>query len=129
MEEALRALLVGATSVTALVGTRINWGAHPQGDPWPGLVLNLVSGADGMTMQGPDHLNMGRVQIDCYADSYGEAKTVSRAVIDALNGYRGAGFRGVFHASTRDSREGGTNEPDRPYRVSLDFMVNWRATT
>lgn len=125
MEEAFRALLVAA--LPSIGATRINWGAHPQGLARPALVVNVVSGADGMTMQGPDGLLMARVQVDCYADSYTAAKTVSRTVIAALNGHRGGGFRGVFHASTRDGREGGSNEADRPYRVSLDFMVNWRA--
>jgi len=78
-------------------------------------------------MQGPDHLLSARIQVDCYADTYGAAKAASRAATTALNGHRGGGFRGVFWEGARDSREGGSNEADRPYRVSLDFMVNWRA--
>jgi hypothetical protein len=129
MEEALRTLLSGAAAVTALVpATRINWGVHPQGEPLPGIVLTLISGAEGYTLTGPDGLSQGRVQVDCYAHDYRTAKLLSRAVIAALSGYRGGGFQGVFHAGTRDSREGGTNEAERPYRVGVDFTFTWSET-
>ena len=35
-------------------------------------------------------------------------------------------FRAIFHDATRDGREGGTNDADRPFRVSLDFLTHWR---
>lgn len=124
MEEALRQLLITASGIAA---GRVNWGANPQGAGYPALVLNVISGGEGLHMQGGDGLLRARVQVDCYAASYGEAKTKSRAVIGALHGHRGGGFRLVEHLSTRDSREGGSNEAERPFRVSMDFMANWRA--
>lgn len=128
MEEAFRALLTGSAAVTAIVSTaRINWGAHPQGAALPGIVLNTVADAEGLTYSGPDGLSQGRVQVDCYAASYAEAKELSRAVRTVLHGYRGGGFGLVAHDTTRDSREGGTNEATRPYRVSLDFSTHWSA--
>jgi len=45
-----------------------------------------------------------------------------RAVLD---GYSGGGFQGVFLAGSRDTREGGTNEAERPFRVSLDFITHF----
>lgn len=127
MEEELRALLTGSAAVTAIAPAgRINWGTHPQGAGLPGIVLNVVSGAERYTMQGPDGLSVARVQVDCWAQDYGQAKGLSRAVLAALSGYRGGGFRGVFHETTRDSREGGSNEAERPFRVSLDFTAIWR---
>ncbi|MGI3169986.1 DUF3168 domain-containing protein [Pseudooceanicola sp. C21-150M6] len=128
MEEELRELLRGETGISGLVGERVDWGVTPQGTAYPNIVLNTVGGAEGMTMQGPDGLFMGMVQVDCYGETYASAKTVSRAVIAVLNGYRADGFKGVFLASTRDSRDGGTNEAERPFRVSLDFNINWRQT-
>jgi len=129
LEEDFRAVLLAAGAVTALApAARINWGAHPQGAAYPAIVLNTISGAEGYTYSGPDGLSQGRVQVDCYGHSYADAKGLSRAVIAAIGGYSGANFQGIFHASTRDSREGGSNEADRPYRVSLDFMTHWRET-
>jgi hypothetical protein len=128
MEEDFRALLTGASAVTALVPVaRINWGAHPQGGGAPYLVLTVIGNEAGLTMQGPDGLWQGRVQVDCCAPDYAAAKIASRAVIAVLHSYRGGGFRLVEHVATRDSREGGSNEAERAFRVSLDFITNWRA--
>lgn len=126
MEEEFCALLLGAGSVSALVGSRVNWGAHPQGEPLPAIVLTLVDDIEGRSYTGPNGLSQGRVQVDCYAATYRAAKSTARAVRSLLDGYRGGNFEGVFHAASREGREGGTNEADRPYRCSLDFMTNWR---
>lgn len=128
METALRAILLASSGVTALApAARINWGAHPQGAGYPALVLNVISDAEGLVMNGPNGLFEGRVQIDAYADSYPEAKDLSRAVIAVLHGLRNTNFRLVTHVASRDSRETGTNEAGRPFRVSMDFTTAWRA--
>lgn len=127
MEEAFRAILLGASGVTAFAPAgRINWGEHPQGAGLPGVVITSVSGAEGLTLKGPDGLLIARLQVDCYAGSFGTAKQLSRAVVAVLHGYRGGGFRLVEHLATRESRESGTNEAARPFRVSLDFTITWR---
>jgi len=129
MEEALRAVLRSSAAVIDLVPPeRINWGDHPQGIGDPYVVLNVISGAEGMTLKGPDGLAEARVQIDCYGSSYAAAKSLSRAVVGHLHGYRMGRFRLVAHVATRDSREGGTNEAERLFRVSLDFTTHWRET-
>lgn len=129
MEEEFRALLTGSAAVTAIVpASRINWGAHPQGAALPGLVLNVIDDAEGLVMNGPNGLFQGRVQVDCYAETYKGSKQLSRVVHALLHGYRGGSFRLVSHDSSRDSREGGSNEATRPYRVSMDFNTAWRAS-
>lgn len=129
MEEVFRALLLNSAAVSARVGGRVDWGARVQGQALPALVLNVVSAAEGLTQQGPDGLQEARVQVDCYALTYGAAKQLSRDVIALLHGYRGGGFGLVQHIATRDSREGGTNEAERPYRVSLEFNTFWSEQT
>ena len=125
MEEQIRALLRSNVAVASHVARRVNWGAHPQGQPLPAIVLNTVSDLEGVTLSGPSGLSAARIQVDCYAPQSGGAKLLSRAVKKALHGYSGGGIQGVFHAGSRDSREGGTNEADRPYRVSLDFTLTY----
>ncbi|WP_435988535.1 tail completion protein gp17 [Sulfitobacter sp. SH24] len=125
MEELIRALLLADAAVASFVGNRVNYGTHPQGDPFPGLVLNTIGDVEGMNIDGPDGTSQGRVQVDCYADSYGGSKLLSRAVRRVLSGHAGGAILGVFHASSRDSREGGTNEAEHPFRVSLDFTVTY----
>lgn len=131
MEEAFRALLLANAPLLALISAdRLVFGDAPQGRAYPLITMITVSGAQGHTMKGPDGLFQGRVQVDCLAQSMIEAKRLGRAVVAALNGHRTAGsapgFAGIFHDATRDGREGGTNEADRPFRSSLDFIVHWR---
>ena len=130
MEEQLRAILLASSGVTSLApANRINWGVHPQGAGLPALVLNVVSDAEGLHLKGRDGLFEGRVQVDCYAATYGAAKLLSRAVRGVLHSYRGNGFRLIEEDGGADhGREGGTNEAERPFRVRIDFTFAWRET-
>lgn len=126
MEDDFRALLTGSTAVTALAPpARIVFGRLGQGLALPAAVLDVIDNADGLTQQGPDGLWQGRVQVDCYGGTYAAAKGLADAVAAALNGYRGGRFRGVFLDARRDHTESGA--VDRPHRISLDFLTNWRA--
>jgi len=125
MEEEFRAFLLATSTITSQVGDRINFGTQPQGHLFPAIVLNTVSDIDGAHMNGGGP-SEGRVQVDCYAATYGAAKLVSRAVRSALHLYRGGGFLLIKQISANDSREGGTNEAERPYRSRIDFKTIWR---
>ena len=128
MEQAFRAILTSATSVTAIAAAnRINFGQRLQGTALPAVVLSVIGDAEGLTLKGPDGLSQGRIQADCYGNTYAEAKSLSRAVRAVLHGYRGGNFRLVEHVDTRDENETGANEADRPESVSMDFMTHWRA--
>ena len=128
MEEQIVALLLGSSGVTALCGDRINFGANPQGSVNPRIVMWTIGDAEGHNTKGPDGHSVGRIQVDCYGSTYGSAKQLSRAVRAVLDGYSGGGFQGVFLAGTRATREGGSNEPDRPFRTSLDFITHFNPT-
>lgn len=117
--------MLATSDITDLVGARIDWGSAPQGSAFPYIVLSMVSGFEGMHMNGTGPFE-GRFQVDCYGLTFGAADTVALAVIDALHFYRGGGFLIISHTSTRDSREDGSNEADRPFRASLDFNTTWR---
>lgn len=125
MEEQIRAILLASSGVAALCGNRIEWGASGQGSEYPRIVLWTISDNEGHNLQGPDGHSVGRVQCDVYAMTYGAAKLLSRAVRAALDGYSGGGLQGVFLAGSRDSREGGSNDAERPFRVSLDFITHF----
>ena len=122
MEEDLRALLLASSGVTALVGQKVNWGAHPQGHPWPGVVLHLISDPGDHTLDGPTGMTAARVQADAWALTYGQAVAVGRAIRAALDGYRGGNFGGVLVASRRTDRDG--SHADQPFRDSTDFIVH-----
>ena len=126
MEKDFRALLTGSTAVTALVAkSAIAFGVVPQGTKLPAIALNVVSNRDGLTMQGPDGLWQGRVQVDCYGADYGAAVALAEAVTGVLHGHRAGAFRLILLDSRRDHNEPGA--VDRPFRIGLDFITNWRA--
>lgn len=126
MEEEFRSILLGTAAVTGIAGSRISYGSAAQGAALPYIVLHVIGDNEEHTYKGPDGLSQGRVQADCYGATYAQAKLLSRAVRAALDGYRGGNFRAIFHASTRDEREGGTNEPERPFSVQMDFLTKRR---
>ncbi|MEM9786791.1 MAG: DUF3168 domain-containing protein [Pseudomonadota bacterium] len=125
MEEAIRTRLLAVTAVTDIVAARINWGVHPQGEALPGLVLTTVSDAQDSNLNAPSGISDARVQVDCYAEDYGAAKLLFRAVRGALSGWSShiAGIQGVFEENARDGFLGETQDGDRPFRVSVDFRV------
>jgi hypothetical protein len=89
MEEEIRALLLVDSGVSGHVGTRVNFGAHPQGQPFPAIVLNVVSDVQGYNIDSPSGISRARLQVDCYGLTYGTAKQLSRAVLSLLSGYSG----------------------------------------
>jgi hypothetical protein len=125
MEEQIRALLLADSGVTGMVGARVSWGARGQGAGLPAIVLNVISDVGTYLIDRPSGVSNARVQVDCYAQGYADAKLLSRAVLSVLSGYRGGAIQGVFHAGSRDGREGGTNEAERSSRVSLDFTLTY----
>lgn len=116
------------TLVQGLTAAPVNWLIHPQGEAWPGVVLNLISHADTLTQQGPDHLWIGRVQVDCYARAYLEASEIANALIAGLHGFRGGGFQLVRHLSTATGHEPDEDESERISRVRMDFQTAWSFT-
>lgn len=124
MEEEFLALVIAATSANPKA---IGWMTAPQGVGYPKVVLNVINDAEGLTMNGPNGLFEGIVQADVYSLKRAEAKAVARAIRSGLHGYKSGGFSLIIHERTRDSREGGGNEAERPFRVSMDFTTGWSA--
>ena len=124
MDEALHALLLANTALTARVGQRIYWGEAKQGEALPAVVLNIVGGADQPHLTGTDGLWRYRVQADCYGLDRPTARLVSRDMISLLHGYTGGGFNAIFLDSQREDDDSAA--PDRPTRFMLDFNIIWR---
>jgi len=124
MEEELYALLASSLSVP---DEAIGWFTAPQGVPRPHVVLNVIADAEGLVMSGPNGIFEGIVQVDVYGMDRIVTKALARAIRSLLHGYRSGGFKLIRHDRTRDTREGGSNEAERPYRVSMDFTTAWSA--
>ncbi|HMR51187.1 MAG TPA: DUF3168 domain-containing protein [Amaricoccus sp.] len=129
MHEALRALLLADAGVSALVGTRVTWGARPQGSALPAVVLHLISDVPGYTLAGDNGHRDSRVQADCIGEGRYEAVLgVAQAVQAALSGYSGtvAGtiFQGIFIDQARDLSEPAVESERRLFHLSTDFLIH-----
>lgn len=125
MEAALIAKLLAATGVTALVSTRINWSRRPQGSALPAIVLHRIDGTPDVHHAGASGLVVSRVQVDCWAASYGSAKAVARAVETAITAQTFTQGAIRFDVILIDSeRDDSTDETTPLFRTSLDLMVH-----
>ena len=119
------AKLLATAGVTALVSTRVNWSRRPQGAALPAIVLHRVSGLPDVHHGGASGLVVSRVQVDCWAASYGSAKAVARAVETAITAQTFTQGAVRFDVILIDSeRDDSTDETTPIFRTSLDLMVH-----
>jgi len=126
MEDDLRALLLADAGVTALVSpASINFRRHPQGRALPAIILRVINDSPEYVLSSTTDFSSARVQIDCWATGYKQAKDVSRAVLACLSGYQDDTFHRVWLLGARD-----TQDPEAlgdPAGVSMDFEIDYRA--
>jgi hypothetical protein len=127
MEEAIIARLLADDGVAAIVGTGVYPGSRPQNSPLPAAVLNRISGGPLYADDGEVGLQQGRIQVDCWAETYTGAKLLARAVTASLSAFDGTVGTTVFEfielENERDLREGGSDAAAYPFRTALDFVV------
>lgn len=122
METEFRSLILGLGLMSA---ERINWGTHPQGLGWPGIVLTMVDDFVGLTLDGVAGVSSARVQVDIYAVTFVEARALAASVDSQLQAYRGGVFRKIFRMSRRAGRD--TQSEEAPIRISADYSVRWNS--
>lgn len=123
MEELLLARLAASSALVALVGDRLQWGLREQATVLPAVTLNKVSGGPIYVDEGEVGLSEQRVQIDCWAVSFGDATALAREVRTQLSGWFDSAFRYISLDVERDLSEGGANQAKYEYRTSMDFII------
>ena len=84
MQTQIRTRLLDDSPVAAIAGTRINWGARPQGEAYPSIVLTLISDARPQNFKANIDSRFSVVQIDCYGATAAQATALREAVISAI---------------------------------------------
>ncbi len=127
MEAAFIGILTAAAGVSAIVGTRVYPQSRPQGSLYPSLTCTRISGGPLYDDDGEVGLENARIQVDCWAEDYGAAKDLARAVRGVLSAFEGVAgsvdFRYIMLDDERDLRESGGNVAEYPFRTVLDFNV------
>lgn len=114
--------------LAALCDERIYWMVRPQNDPYPSVVLHLISNIPNYTYQGESALQFSRVQCDLYAESDMDGEALGIAFKKAVSGFRGiigaTDFKGIFIDGWRESVDAGKTESELLFRTSIDLTLN-----
>lgn len=89
MIDALRAWLMADAAIAALVASRVFALRADQNSDYPMIILQQISRTNETHSQGELGLTSKRVQIACWAMTYGEAHDLSDKVRLRISGYRG----------------------------------------
>ncbi len=125
IEDAIKAVLLADADVAAIAGSRVWPMKLPQSATLPAVVYQRVSTTrEDFGLRGPVGPTRSRVQLSCWAATFGEARQLWEAVHGALNGWSGyAGGQAlqlVRFLNWLDDYEPG---PPERFRVIADFYV------
>ena len=114
-------ILTALTSVSpTIAGGRVYAMVLPDGTDYPAVTYQRISAETHNSLSGWSGRDHVRMQIDCWAQGYDEAKRLAAEVRLAMEG---AGFKGLMVNDSDDF------EPDLElFRVSADYMV-WQKRT
>jgi hypothetical protein len=125
IEKAFASLLRNVASVAA---DRVHLGTAPNGAQMPFASFQVVSEGDRFAHMTGGGMGHPRVQVDCYARTFREAKELSEQIRAAIDGYRGTQAN-VAIGSCLKVGEQYLPEPDRSntdtllHRVSTDYSI------
>jgi hypothetical protein len=121
MQAALRARLVGQTGAAS----RVYWLDRPQGTDLPAITLQTISADRPRTHSGLQPLRLSRVQMDVWANSYAEGRTVFEAAVAAVVPTKltanGIFFDSIYFEGEADLTE--RLETKLIYRTRVDLLV------
>lgn len=114
--------------IVALVplGFPVVWGAFDEKEEFPQITLQQISGVASHTLTGRGDIETARVQINVDAETYIEARDLSRLVSETLENIRNSGAIVRCYELSRRSMNDAT-DGDIIRRFSLDFKVRYRA--
>lgn len=123
--------LAADTTVTDIVSTSIYRGSAPQSAAIPYVVMHEISKPHAHHLGGASGLAMPRIQIDCIANDPDTCETISEAIRDTLDGFRGTlgtsnttNVRKMWLDTELDDNFSPQDGSDVPiYRRIMDFSV------
>jgi hypothetical protein len=126
MQGALRARLIAAAPVTALVGQRVYWVDRPQASALPSITLQIVSDPRPQHLKGFQKLRETRVQVDIWGKTSLECAQIKEAVIPPAVA-EGANDGVVFNRGLIDGGRTGGEQAGTQFihRSSFDLIVWW----
>lgn len=126
MEKAFIYMLLNTAAISSIVSDRIYWIEKTQSNANPYVVLQVVTATRGLHYASHDGHKESRVQVDCWAKTFAQAKAIGDAIqVRALNfigTIEGVFFQGIFLDSERHGIDAAV-VPDKLFRVSIDLII------
>ena len=112
--------------VSAAIGSmQVYWGTAPQGKARPYVRMNTISDPRPQHLTGYDSARQTRVQVDVFADTYSEARSITETIIAAVA--QPATVSGVKFGRTKAEGPRDLGEDvdgvGYIYRLSLDLLA------
>lgn len=104
MEEAVVTAMKSLPGVTGIVEDRIVWREADSRWARPYIVLHHVSDESFESNDGPTGLNTANIQVNCVADTFGQATKLRRAVQQWFGNYSGTHNGSTIRVILRQSR-------------------------
>lgn len=121
VENELRAQIIAGV---APVASRVYPTKLPQNATFPAIRYNRISALRDYTLTGPDCLPAARFQVDVFADTFTESRSVWELLRKALDGFEGSDIRYI----TLDNETEDYEDDTQLFRVIGDFVVQYVET-
>ena len=122
IEAAIRSILIADDTVKALT-TRVYPVALPQSPTYPLILYTKITGMRDHHLQGPSGHAHPRFQIEAWAKTYTEAKTLADAIREALDGYSGTAAGTKIGSCLIESEQDIYESEIEVYRVTSDWFI------
>lgn len=141
IDQALRAYLAAQASITALVQAstsapvRVYCGDVPQSAALPAVSISVVSAQHAHTLQGIGGYCTSRLQVNSWADTHAESKTLSEAIRYLLAGITQTTMSDKVVTGASLSNELDLIDPPvdgkaiGEYHVAADYLVRFRESS
>jgi hypothetical protein len=128
MEQQLMTLILADSGVSSAVGTSVFWNTVPQAEDYPLVLMTRVGGFVDYHSDGPSGLVESRVQLDCYSETYLQARSIADAVVAFVNTLKRTESGAIrFNAGfvvSQDARFEVSSEGSRKlHRVVIDATI------
>jgi len=122
IESALRSILITDDTVKAIT-TRCYPIAIPQSPTYPLILYTKITGMRDHTLRGASGHAHPRFQIEAWAETYTEAKTLADAIRNALDDYSGTVLGTVIWSCLIDSEQDIYESEIEVYRTLQDYFI------
>lgn len=121
----VKAVLLAASPVAAIVGTRVYPVQVPQGQSLPAIVLTAASHEDERTLQGHGGYPLSEVIVDSCGATYEAADALAAAIRTALEDYRSGPIEHIASTPLEIDDRGDSGDH---FRRRNSYLVRWRTT-